>query len=488
MTLTMGEFLSYGAVFVRNFLLARILSKENFGIASTFAMVVSLLEISSKMGLGVLIVQSRRGDEPKFQATAHSIQVLTSLIGAAAIFLSADWVSTFLRVPQARWAFQCLALVPLLRAFEHYDVTRMVREIRFLPNVTVDVVPQILVTLAAWPVAHLLDKSYAAVLWLLVGGRALCLIATHLLAKRPYRLGWDKEHAREFGRFGWPLLVNAVLMFAIFQGDRAIVGRYYGMEDLAVYAVAASLSLVPGLMFAKVLSAVTLPVLSQVQDLKSEYRQKYDFCVQALALFSAAFASGLILAGGQVTRLVYGPKYEGLGPLIGLLAAGQALRIIRAAPTIAAVARGDTRNQMFSNVFRVGGFAFAIAVALAGMDLLWVAASGVGGEVLALTVSVLRCSREHDVRIKSSVVPTAVCCLCVGCAMFLNRLTGGSLGLVASLAWAVIFTIAASGGWLLFGEFRRNAWATLALVSEGLGRASTPPLPADTPPVDREIL
>ena len=44
--LTAGEAIVYGASFARNMLLARLLTKADFGIAATFSMVVMLLEFS----------------------------------------------------------------------------------------------------------------------------------------------------------------------------------------------------------------------------------------------------------------------------------------------------------------------------------------------------------------------------------------------------------------------------------------------------------
>jgi hypothetical protein len=38
--LSLGEGVVYGASFIRNMILARLLTKANFGIAATFAMVI----------------------------------------------------------------------------------------------------------------------------------------------------------------------------------------------------------------------------------------------------------------------------------------------------------------------------------------------------------------------------------------------------------------------------------------------------------------
>jgi hypothetical protein len=72
-----------------------------------------------------------------------------------------------------------------------------------------------------------------------------------------------------------------------------------------------------------------------------------------------------------------------------------AIRTLRVAPTLAAMAMGDTRNAMISNAVRTLAFPGVIAVASAGLPLSWVAACGVVGELLALAANLWRLSESH---------------------------------------------------------------------------------------------
>ena len=53
------------------------------------------------------------------------------------------------------------------------------------------------------------------------------------------------EYARRLLTFGWPLLVNGLLMFGIVQGDRLIIGTAYSVYDLGIYSVALTLAMAP---------------------------------------------------------------------------------------------------------------------------------------------------------------------------------------------------------------------------------------------------
>ena len=94
---------------------------------------------------------------------------------------------------------------------------------------------------------------------------ALRLGMTHALATSRYRLGFDRGIAAHAFRFGVPIL-NALLLFAIFQGDRMIVANRLGLTDLAVFSLAFMLTLMPANVLAQTQQRLFLPKLAPMQD------------------------------------------------------------------------------------------------------------------------------------------------------------------------------------------------------------------------------
>jgi O-antigen/teichoic acid export membrane protein len=459
--LAAGQVVTFGCSFVRNIILARVLSKTDFGIALTFAITMTLFELAGKMAISRLMIQSKDGDSVEFQATAHLFQALAGLLSAFLIYILAGPIAIIFKVPEARMAFQFLALIPLFKGLEHLDVSRVERKMQFGPIVCIDVIPQVLITLAAWPLVNWLE-SYWVLLWLLLAKRGLTMIGSHLFAHRRYRWSLNTAYVKQILTFGWPLLINGFLMFAIFQGDRFVVGSYYDVAALAVYGVAASLSLVPGLMMVKVIGSIMLPLMSRAQDAPAEFKRHYALCSQMLALLSAVFATSLIICGESFVTLVYGPKYAGVnvGIILGWLVTANALRLLRVTPTIAAMAKGDTENMLISNVFRVIGLGVAIVAAGKGMELYYIAMSALVGETLAFFVSVLRLAKRHDLNYGDSFGPALLTTILVCMA-------GGFAKLGSQTAsWPVIIS-------LMVGMAVLALVATLVLFSNFRGRFMT---------------
>lgn len=286
-------------------ILARILAKSDFGIAATFAMVMAILEFSGKLAVARFVVQDKDGDRPEFIATAHFVQFAASVLSTISMLLAAIPIAKLFGIEGHENAFLLLAFFPLLKGLEHLDTARMERELHFLPSSICALAPQVLITIAAWPLARGLP-DYRAVLLLLAIKGVGTTVMTHILAERPYRWAVNKVYAAGMIRFGWPLLLNGFLMFGVFQGDQFLVGHYYSMTDLGTYAAAATLATAPMFIFARILSSVMLPLMAQVQNNVDEFRKRYRLCIQIVSAFSACYAAATILGADSLMNLAYG--------------------------------------------------------------------------------------------------------------------------------------------------------------------------------------
>jgi O-antigen/teichoic acid export membrane protein len=401
-TLGFGQVVSQVCSFGRNIIVARLISPKDFGIAATFAVTVSIFEMISNMSADKLLIQAKDGDEAPFQKTAQLIHAGRGLMNASIVFLAGGPIASLFGEPQARWAFECVALVPLLRGLLHLDTSRLQREMRFRPAVTVDVGSQLLVTAAALPLAFWL-RDYTAMLWVLVLQAGSATIISHLVAQRDYGWAWEKSYARRIISFGWPLLINGLLLFIIMDGDRVIIGSAhrmfptssYTLADLGVYSVGFALAQAPAGFTANICTSLFLPLLSRAQESRPQFERRYLASAQIVSLMAIVVATGFILAGGRFVTLVYGQRYAAAGIYIGWLSAMWALRILRSAPTTAAMAYGDTRNAMVSNLARSSALIGLLFVAATGRSLVWIAVCGFLGELVALMVCVWRLQLRH---------------------------------------------------------------------------------------------
>ena len=349
--LTISQLTIFACRFIRNIIVARILTKEDFGIAATFALTVTTIETVSAFGIDRLIVQSRHGDDPEFVATAHSIQIVRGFLMSLLLFALAFPISYYFKIPDAQWAFLYLSAIPLIRGLAHLDIISMQRKMIFWPTAIVDSAPQIIITLLAWPVTIWLG-DYSALLWLLILNYLLTTIGTHLLSKQKYLISFNFDYFKKMFVFAWPLFLNSILMFSTLQGDRYFVGAFYSIERLAEYSIAAMLVFSVEAIIFKILTTVILPIFSKAQDSAVQFTEQYIMCLHYVTIISIVFSTGFILLGNDLIILFYGSKYSGISAILYWFTIVQTLRILRAVPTTAVLSKSDTKAPLFSNLFR----------------------------------------------------------------------------------------------------------------------------------------
>ena len=248
----------------RSIVIAHLISVSDFGIASTFALAMSIVEMVTALGLQQQIIQHKDGDITAFQSALQGLQVMRALLNGTVLFLLADPIAMFFGVPEVGWAYRLMALVPVMNGFVHLDIYRFKRRMHYLPSITALVVPVLISLILVWPLSWAFG-DYQVMLYAVLAQSMMLLVVSHLVAERPYRLSFDRAITVESMRFGWPILLNGILLFLVFNGERMIVGRELGMASLAVFSLAFSLVLTPTLVMEGSAQSFFLPQLSALK-------------------------------------------------------------------------------------------------------------------------------------------------------------------------------------------------------------------------------
>ncbi|MEE2936361.1 MAG: oligosaccharide flippase family protein [Planctomycetota bacterium] len=381
---------------VRNFLIARYLSVEDFGVAASLAMAMSLVEMTSNLGTDRFLIQSPNGDDPIVQATAQTLQVLRGLASGLLLLLLAWPIAVLIQAPSAWEAFAWVSLAPVIRGVVHLDIVRYQRDMKFWPILLCEVGPQLILTLLVTQLASLAG-DYRVMLWMILSQSVMYFVMSHLVAQRRWALGWDRPLFCSLMRFGVPLLLNGFVMFAIFHGDRLIVGANYTPKILGWFSVALTLCFVPSVVLCRINSAFLLTPLSRIQDESADATDAIN-CALRISLTLASFlAVGCCLCGPALVTGLYGERYAEAASMVVLIGFAQAFRVARTGPVTVSISKGDTRNPLLANLARALGLLVAGYLAFKQFRLEMLLLTGICAEVLAYLVSLGLCIRSHQV-------------------------------------------------------------------------------------------
>jgi O-antigen/teichoic acid export membrane protein len=142
------------------------------------------------------------------------------------------------------------------------------------------------------------------------------------------RIGFDPTRATALLRFGLPLAGSSVVVFAVANVDRLIVGAVLGPVPLGVYVLAVNLSNWPVVMFSQPVRSVAPAMLARLQGEPPALRAALLSCARLLAATSLPACAALAGAAGPVIRLVYGAPWAGAADVLPWLAVLAGLRIL----------------------------------------------------------------------------------------------------------------------------------------------------------------
>ncbi|MEZ5775827.1 MAG: oligosaccharide flippase family protein [Hyphomicrobiaceae bacterium] len=401
---------------LRNALLAYMLTKGDFGMAAVLTMTLQVIEMLTDPAIERMIAQAEDGDSPVLLGASHVLTIARGLIIALAILLVAPFAGHLFGVEGLETAIRWLAAVSLVKAFMHLDCRRQQRRLDNRSSVLVELVPQALAAAAAYPVV-LATGDYTAVLWINAILAVAMIVTSHLLATERYRLAFDRAMLVRLLRFGWPIIVCAVPLLAVFHGDRLIVARYMGIESLAAYTAVFLATMVPGTLATRAGTSLMLPLIAEARASTRVQAARFRLMNEIAVVAAAIYVAGFAIAGGLVVWLGFGDKYLGNGALAAALAVMWAVRIIQVPPTVLLLAAGETRTLLVAGFVRAGAILLVLAAAEAGADMAVLALCGALGEVVAMIPALRRIGAIH----KGQVAP------------MLRRVAGFPLALAALL-------------------------------------------------------
>jgi O-antigen/teichoic acid export membrane protein len=425
--------------------LAHLLSKGDFGVAAALTITLQLLEMLSDPAADRLIVQARATDIDRLMATAHLLTIVRGFLVGLLLLLLAPLAASLFGIADAAPAFMILAAVPVIRAGLNLDCRRAQRDLKSGPAVLVELLPQAGALALTYP-AVAWSGGFEAVLWITIGQALLQLAVTHALAGKAYRVGFDREWFQRIMAFTWPAMISALTLLAVYQGDRIIVGRVFGIEALAAYSVAFVLTMVPAGLVGRAGTSLLVPVFAELDGQPELRRTRFILSIELTVVLAALYLAAFIMLGGQAVALVFGPKYAGLGHLTAVLATMWALRMLQMPLTSFLLAAGEPRTLTIGGAIRASALGLAIAVAAFGGNLILLAATGIAGEALALLFHAWRVRRLEPELFHA----------------MMGRLAYGPV--VAVLCWPLVD----AGDWIGSG-FGTALAAVIVLATLGLG-------------------
>jgi O-antigen/teichoic acid export membrane protein len=368
--------------FLSNVILTRLLFPEAFGMMVLVQTVISALEMFSDTGVNASIIQNKRGNDPVFLNTAWSFQIGRGVLLWGLACLGAGPVATFYDEPMLAQLLPVAAFTTVIAGFASTKAATANKKLMLGRITAFELGSQV----AALIVTILLALWWQSVWALVFGallGRLMNVILSHVaLPGAPNRLGWDWGVFRELFDFGKFIFISSIAGFFINSGDRAILGKFVSLTDLAVYNIGWLLAAVPMMLSRAFGRKILFPLYAKAPPAESA-ANRLKIAKVRFALTGSMMAVSFLLAltGDWLVRTLYLPEYHLAGPILVLVAVACLPSIILAAYGGLLLGVGNSRDYTI----------LLITIALTQTTLLYfgVSAYGLIGAIGALCAAQL---------------------------------------------------------------------------------------------------
>jgi len=314
--------------FIRTIILARLLAPHDFGLFGIAMLTIATLETFSQTGFQAALVQKKKNVEP-YLDTAWTISAIRGIILFLILFSSAPLIANFFDSAQATLIIKVIAVSTLLSGFRNIGIIFFQKELEFNKQFLYEISATLVDLTVAIILAFMLRNVWALV-WGGLAANFVRVFMSYIIHPYRPRIKFEKEKFQELFAFGKWVLGSSILVFLITQGDDIFVGKMLGVTALGLYQMAYLISNLPATEITHVISQVTFPAYSKLQDDLPKLREAYLKILQLTTFISIPFAGGIFIFAPEFTKIFLGDKWMPMVPAIQVLVLAGLLRSISA--------------------------------------------------------------------------------------------------------------------------------------------------------------
>jgi lipopolysaccharide exporter len=314
-----------GLGFIRTIILAHLLAPHDFGLFGIAMLAISTLETFSQTGFQAALVQKKK-NVGSYLDTAWTISAIRGIILSLILFSSAPVIAKFFSSAQATLIIKVIAVSTLLSGFRNIGLVFFQKELEFNKQFLYEISATFVDLTVAIILAFILRNVWALV-WGGLAANFVRLFMSYIIHPYRPRIKLEKEKFQKLFGFGKWVLGSSILAFLITQGDDIFVGKMLGVTVLGLYQMAYLISNLPATEITHVISQVSFPAYSKLQDDLPKLREAYLKILQLTALVSIPLAGVIFILAPEFTNIFLGEKWM---PMVAAMQALVLWGLIRA--------------------------------------------------------------------------------------------------------------------------------------------------------------
>jgi O-antigen/teichoic acid export membrane protein len=256
-------------------ILARLLLPEEFGLIGMIAIFIAIGNLMMQGGMTSSIIRSKTLDNNDY-TTVFYFNLFVGLIMYLILYVAAPWIANFYQQDILTYIIRIYGLIFILQAFSAIQYAYLNRIMNFKKLMMISVPSLLLAGITGIVMAI---KGYGV--WSLVGyklSQAFFNAVFYWFSSHWRPNGkFDKEKFKTHFNFGYKLTVSGLIDTIFRNLYSVVIGKFFPVAQVGFYQRANSLQQLPTQSISMIISKVSYPLFSKIQDdnvrLKNAYKK-----------------------------------------------------------------------------------------------------------------------------------------------------------------------------------------------------------------------
>ncbi|MGF1590398.1 MAG: lipopolysaccharide biosynthesis protein [Pleurocapsa sp.] len=344
--------------------LARLLSPEDYGLIGMATIVIGFVQLFKDLGLSAATVQKAEINHQQV-STLFWINLVISLAIALVVIAIAPLVARFYDEPLLRGITSALAITFIFSGLTVQHQALLQRQMDFSKLAKIEIVSMLVGVIVAIASAWY-GLGYWALVLMQIATVITNAIAVWIVCS--WRPGLPAKDAaiKSMLAFGGNLTGFRLVNYFSRNLDNVLIGRYWGSQQLGLYAKAYQLVLLPIEQINSPVNSVALPALSSLQHEPEKYSRYYYKAILLITSLGMPVVGFLFAAADQVILLTLGQQWLGAVPIFRYLMPAAFMGTFNVAGGWVFQTLGRTDRQ-----FRMGMVLTAVDIAVFSISVRW---------------------------------------------------------------------------------------------------------------------
>lgn len=307
-TLSFG--ITKGLAFASLLVLTRILEPSQFGIVAGVVVVLSIVELTSDLGMGATVIYEQEQGVTERVQVAFTVNMIMVVVLAGLGLLLAPLIASYFHASHHVWLFRLSILDVVLTGLGAVHNALLLRDLRFSTRIVTQVISAV-VRAGTGIALALMGFGAAALVWGMLLGTAAWTASLWWLTGFWPRLRFDRKIASGMIGYGIGASTFEFVDQAIAQIDIAVVGRVLGQRALGLYTVAFRIPTLVLENIAAQVSLVAFPVLARKRMADERgVGASTSRLVRYQALYALPLGAGLAIMARPIVGIVFSSKWQ----------------------------------------------------------------------------------------------------------------------------------------------------------------------------------